>query len=110
MFHLDFFVAIFRFCKLLHKIYHRKFCVVGRPWSVVYPLLCIFRHLKRPTMDYSKIETWILLLFIFFFGVLLIRYILSVDKLLKNQERTNKLLHMIAEKVGIDKTSLDNLD
>ena len=61
-------------------------------------------------MDYTKIETWILLLFIFFFGVLLIRYILSVDKLLKNQERTNQLLNMIAEKVGIDKNVLDDLE
>ena len=61
-------------------------------------------------MDYSKIETWVLLLFIFFFGVLLIRYILSVDKLLKNQERTNKLLRIIGEKIGIDKTMLDDLD
>ena len=61
-------------------------------------------------MDYSKIETWILLLFIFFFGVLLIRYILSVDKLLKNQERNHQLLRIIAEKIGIDKTTLDNLD
>jgi hypothetical protein len=61
-------------------------------------------------MDYAKIETWILLLFIFFFGVLLIRYILSVDKLLKNQERTNRMLRMIAEKIGIDKTTLDDLD
>ena len=61
-------------------------------------------------MDYSKIETWVLLLFIFFFGVLLIRYILSVDKLLKNQERTNQMLRIIAEKIGIDKTALDNLD
>jgi hypothetical protein len=61
-------------------------------------------------MDYSKIETWVLLLFIFFFGVLLIRYILSVDKLLKNQERTNKMLRIIAEKIGIDKTMLDDLD
>ena len=61
-------------------------------------------------MDYSKIETWVLLLFIFFFGVLLIRYILSVDKLLKNQERTQQMLRMIAEKIGIDKTALDNLD
>ena len=61
-------------------------------------------------MDYSKIETWILFIFIFFFGVLLIRYILSVDKLLKNQDRTNKLLKMIAEKVGIDKNTLDDLD
>ena len=61
-------------------------------------------------MDYSKIESWVLLLFIFFFGVLLIRYILSVDKLLKNQERTNQMLRIIAEKIGIDKTSLDNLD
>jgi len=61
-------------------------------------------------MDYSKIETWVLLLFIFFFGVLLIRYILSVDKLLKNQERTQQMLRIIAEKIGIDKTTLDNLD
>ncbi len=61
-------------------------------------------------MDYSKIETWVLLLFIFFFGVLLIRYILSVDKLLKNQERTNQMLRMIAEKMGIDKTTIENLD
>ncbi len=61
-------------------------------------------------MDYSKLETWILLLLIFFFGVLLIRYILSVDKLLKNQERTNRMLRMIAEKIGIDKTSLDDLE
>ena len=61
-------------------------------------------------MDYAKIETWILLLFIFFFGVLLIRYILSVDKLLKNQERTNRMLKMIAEKIGIDKTTLDDMD
>jgi len=61
-------------------------------------------------MDYSKIETWVLLLFIFFFGVLLIRYILSVDKLLKNQERTEQMLRIIAEKIGIDKTTLDNLD
>jgi hypothetical protein len=61
-------------------------------------------------MDYSKIETWILLIFIFFFGVLLIRYILSVDKLLKNQDRTNKILRMIAEKVGIDKNLLDDLE
>jgi hypothetical protein len=61
-------------------------------------------------MDYSKIETWVLLLFIFFFGVLLIRYILSVDKLLKNQERTNQMLRMIAEKIGIDKNTLDNVD
>ena len=61
-------------------------------------------------MDYSKIETWVLLLFIFFFGVLLIRYILSVDKLLKNQERTNQMLRMIAEKLGIDKTTIENLD
>lgn len=84
--------------------------VVSDPKAVVCGLLCIFTHLKRPTMDYSKIETWILLLFIFFFGVLLIRYILSVDKLLKNQDRTNKLLQMIAEKVGIDKNTIDNLD
>ena len=61
-------------------------------------------------MDYHKIETWILLLFIFFFGVLLIRYILSVDKLLKNQERTNKMLQTIAEKVGIDKSVLEAID
>jgi hypothetical protein len=61
-------------------------------------------------MDYTKIETWILLLFIFFFGVLLIRYILSVDKLLKNQERTNQLLNMIAEKVGIDKNVLEDVE
>ena len=61
-------------------------------------------------MDYSKIETWVLLLFIFFFGVLLIRYILSVDKLLKNQERTQQMLRMIAEKIGIDKTTLDNME
>ena len=86
------------------------YCVMCGLSSVVCGLLCIFRHLKRPTMDYSKIETWILLLFIFFFGVLLIRYILSVDKLLKNQDRTNKLLQIIAEKVGIDKNTLDNLD
>jgi hypothetical protein len=61
-------------------------------------------------MDYSKLETWILLILIFFVGVLLIRYILSVDKLLKNQERTNKLLRTIAEKVGIDQALLDNID
>ena len=61
-------------------------------------------------MDYSKLETWVLLLFIFFFGVLLIRYILSVDKLLKNQERNHQMLRIIAEKIGIDKTTLDNLD
>jgi hypothetical protein len=61
-------------------------------------------------MDYSKLETWILLILIFFFGVLLIRYILSVDKLLKNQDRTNKLLRTIAEKVGIDKAVLDDID
>jgi len=61
-------------------------------------------------MDYSKIETWVLLLFIFFFGVLLIRYILSVDKLLKNQERTEQMLRIIAEKIGIDKATIENLD
>jgi hypothetical protein len=61
-------------------------------------------------MDYSKIETWVLMLFIFFFGVLLIRYILSVDKLLKNQERTNQMLRMIAEKIGIDKNAIENVD
>src|SRR3954463_13932875 len=61
-------------------------------------------------MDYTKLETWILLIVIFFFGVLLIRYILSVDKLLKNQDRTNKLLRTIAEKVGIDKAVLDDID
>jgi uncharacterized protein YneF (UPF0154 family) len=61
-------------------------------------------------MDYTKLETWILLIVIFFFGVLLIRYILSVDKLLKNQDRTNKMLRMIAEKVGIDKSVLDDID
>ena len=40
----------------------------------------------------------------------MIRYILSVDKLLKNQERTEQMLRIIAEKIGIDKTTLDNLD
>ena len=86
-------------------------CEVLRLWSVVCRLLCIFiPPQKNQLMDYSKFETWILLLFIFFFGVLLIRYILSVDKLLKNQDRTNKLLRLIGEKVGIDQTTLDNLD
>ena len=61
-------------------------------------------------MDYSKIETWILYVFIFFFGVLLIRYILSVDKLLKNQERTNQMLRKIAEKIGIDQSVLEDVD
>jgi hypothetical protein len=80
----------------------------GGRWSVVS--FVYLSHLKQPCMDYSKIETWVLLLFIFFFGVLLIRYILSVDKLLKNQERTHEMLKMIAEKIGIDKATIENID
>ena len=62
------------------------------------------------SMDYSKIETWLVLIVIFFFAVLLIRYILSVDKLLKNQDRTNEMLRNIAEKVGVDQTVLEDID
>jgi len=65
---------------------------------------------KRPTMDYNKIETWIVLIIVFFFAVLLIRYILSVDKLLKNQDRTNQMLRNIAEKIGIDQSVLEDID
>jgi hypothetical protein len=61
-------------------------------------------------MDYSKIETWLVLIVVFFFAVLLIRYILSVDKLLKNQDRTNEMLRNIAEKVGVDQTILEDID
>ena len=61
-------------------------------------------------MDYSKIETWLVLIVVFFFAVLLIRYILSVDKLLKNQDRTNEMLRNIAEKVGVDQSVLEDID
>ena len=60
-------------------------------------------------MDYSKIETWLLWIVIFFFAVLLIRYILSVDKLLKNQDRTNEMLRNIAEKVGVDQSTIEDI-
>jgi len=60
-------------------------------------------------MDYSKIETWLVLIVVFFFAVLLIRYILSVDKLLKNQDRTNEMLRNIAEKVGVDQSTLEDI-
>jgi hypothetical protein len=61
-------------------------------------------------MDYTKLETWIVLVIIFFFAVLLIRYILSVDKLLKNQDRTNQMLRNIAEKIGVDKNVIEDVD
>ena len=61
-------------------------------------------------MDYTKIETWIVLIIVFFFAVLLIRYILSVDKLLKNQDRTNEILRNIAEKIGIDQSVIEDID
>ena len=60
-------------------------------------------------MDYTKIENWIVLIVIFFFAVLLIRYILSVDKLLKNQDRTNEMLRNIAEKVGVDQSTIEDI-
>jgi hypothetical protein len=61
-------------------------------------------------MDYTKIETWIVLVIVFFFAVLLIRYILSVDKLLKNQDRTNEILRNIAKKVGVDQSTIEDID
>ena len=61
-------------------------------------------------MDYSKIETWLVLIVVFFFAVLLIRYILSVDKLLKNQDRTNEMLRNIAEKIGIDSSVIEDVE
>ena len=61
-------------------------------------------------MDYTKLETWMALIIIFFFAVLLIRYILSVDKLLKNQDRTNEMLRTIAEKIGVDKNVIEDVD
>jgi len=61
-------------------------------------------------MDYHKIETWIVLVIVFFFAVLLIRYILSVDKLLKNQDRTNEILRNIAKKVGVDQSTIEDID
>ncbi len=61
-------------------------------------------------MDYTKYETWLLLLFVFFFGVLIARYIFSIDKILKNQERTMRLLNKIAEKVGVDRSLLDEAE
>jgi hypothetical protein len=61
-------------------------------------------------MDYTKYETWILLLFVFFFGVLIARYVFSIDKMLKNQDRTLRLLNRIAEKIGVDKSSIEEAE